>query len=74
MELILLPLLLLACLFTMMDGGSDEAGGTSSSSDGEDRLEGTGDDRIAGGSGDDLLTLADQSTGWGGGRAGAGCA
>lgn len=67
MELILLPLLLLAGLFTLMDGGSDdEASGTSGSGDGDDPLEGTGNDQIAGGSGDDLLTLADQSTGWGG--------
>ena len=65
MELILLPLLLLAGLLTTLDGGSD-GGDVSGAGDDDDRLEGSCNDQIAGGAGDDLLTLSENAVGFGG--------
>lgn len=75
MELVLLPLLLLAGLLTTLDGGSDDEDGEvspvgpgdgSGDGSGNDILTGANEDRIYGYGGDDSLTLSDNAQGLGG--------
>lgn len=62
MELILLPLLLVGGLLATM-GGDDDA---ERPADQDDRIDASGNARVFGGEGDDLLTLDDQAQGLGG--------
>jgi len=67
MELVLLPLLLLAGLMTTLDGGNDDGDhGDGGDGNSNDILSGSGTERVFGGIGDDELTLADQAVGLGG--------
>ncbi|WP_430464619.1 calcium-binding protein [Tabrizicola sp.] len=71
MELVLLPLLLLAGLFVFDGGDSRDDGGDGDDPArddraGDDSLQGAGSDRIAAGAGNDLIQLEDQALGWGG--------
>lgn len=64
MEFLVLPLLLLAGLFTLFDG-SDGPNDDPDDASGNDSLTGTGMDTVFGGAGDDLLTLDGHAVGRG---------
>ena len=65
MEFLLLPLLVRVGLRPPLDGGDDTAGAGAEPGD-NDRLAGSGTDRVFGGEGDDDLTLTDEATGFDG--------